>query len=124
MPEKPAIDFAVWGIQVAPPSVVERIAAGSVPITQPVVGFAKWTAVKLRFWATPVTGVQGVAPPSVVLRIVPPCPTAQPVLASTKLTPRRKLVSSFIWGFQVAPPSDVETMAAWSPTAHPALGVP
>jgi hypothetical protein len=65
-------------------------------------------------------GVQ-VAPPSLVFTIVPNSPTAVPVLASVKETPKRMSVTRLDWGVHFAPPSVVRRMVPNSPTAVPVL---
>src|SRR4051812_31048591 len=59
------------------------------------------------------------APPSVVLRMVPAQPTAQPLLASRKKMPSRACVVLVFWTAQVRPPSAVAIMAPFMPVAQP-----
>ena len=58
------------------------------------------------------------APPSIVLRMVPPSPTAQAVLASNAATPRRFLSVPDSCAFQVFPPSVVLRIVPWVPTTQ------
>src|SRR5947207_975389 len=57
----------------------------------------------------------------VVATTVPPAPTAQRWLVSTKDTPLRASVVPEIWAVQVAPPSVVATIVPPAPTAQPWL---
>src|SRR5215472_2616902 len=61
------------------------------------------------------------APPSSVRTMVPPEPTAVPVLASTKETPSRFSVVPLDWDVQVVPPSVVRRMVPRLPTATTVL---
>src|SRR6185503_9163556 len=71
-----------------------------------------------------VCGVQ-FSPPSVVLRIKPPSPTAVPVLASVGETLKRQIVPGFAWFIQVPPPSVVLRMVLSPPIPHdPPTAVP
>jgi hypothetical protein len=64
-------------------------------------------------------------PPSVVLRIRPPSPTAVPVLASVNETLKRHTVPGFTWLSQCCPPSVVLRMVLSPPIPHaPPTAVP
>jgi hypothetical protein len=58
-------------------------------------------------------------PPSVVLKIVPLCPTAVPLFASVKETLRISFVVPLVCGAQVVPPSVVLKIVPLCPTAVP-----
>ena len=64
-------------------------------------------------------------PPSVVLRIKPPSPTAVPVLASVNDTLKRHTVPGFAWVTQCCPPSVVLRTVLSPPIPHaPPTAVP
>ena len=65
-----------------------------------------------------VCGAQ-LAPPSVVARIVPFDPTAQPRCASTNATDKSLSVVLEVWGAQLVPPSAVARIVPLHPTAQP-----
>lgn len=60
------------------------------PTAHPRVALTNWTRVK--WLEVPLAWLTQVAPPSVVRRIVPLGPTAQPLLASAKNTPCRSVL--------------------------------
>jgi hypothetical protein len=63
-------------------------------------------------------GIQ-VFPPSIVLRIVPPAPTAVPVFALVKKTDRSVFVVPLLWLTQLVPPFVVVRIVPLAPTAVP-----
>src|SRR5258706_492218 len=78
-------------VQEAPPSVVRRMIpdrpSQEIPTANPVFPSANATPVRLR--AFPYDWIAHVVAPSVVLRIVPYCPTRIPVSALVKQAPMR-----------------------------------
>src|SRR5262249_52465793 len=110
------------GVQVAPPLVVCRRVP---PIAQPVLASTNETASSSA--VVPLVWLVQLTPPSAVWRMVPPYPTAHPVLASTKVTANktRSPMPRSCW-VQVAPPSVVLRMISRgglgytrTPTANP-----
>jgi hypothetical protein len=57
----------------------------------------------------------------VVRRIVPPEPTAVPILTSVNETPSKLTDAPLICEVQLVPPSVVRRIVPASPTAHPVL---
>src|SRR3989442_3900847 len=62
------------------------------------------------------------APPSVVLRIVPFAPTAHPTLGAGNATSYRFSRLPLFWGFQEVPPFVVARIVPPLPTTQPAVG--
>src|SRR2546428_13536126 len=62
------------------------------------------------------------APPSVVLRIVPFAPTAHPTLGAGNATSYRFSRLPLFWGFHEAPPFVVARIVPPLPAARPAAG--
>src|SRR4249920_4156988 len=73
---------------------------------------------------TPLRCGTQVEPPSVVRRIVPPSPTAVPVLASLNQTLRSNSALPAESGVQDVPPVDVPTVIPNAPRATPVEALP
>src|SRR3990170_5813133 len=106
-----------------PPLVVPKITPAQLTFSQlppamnPLLASMKLTSHKDKFEGDDCK-VQDV-PPFVVLRIVPPLPTTQPLFESVKHMPRKALCGSAGIVIQFCPPSVVLSIIPQSPTAIP-----
>src|SRR5207244_6468579 len=69
----------------------------------------------------PLVWAAHVSPPSLVRRMVPSSPTAQPFITSSNSTPLRNLLVPLIWAGHVSPPSLVRRIVPPEPTTQPSL---
>src|SRR6266536_3576978 len=89
--------------------------------SRPSVCISKRNDTPQRNRVVPLIWLTQLAPPSIVLRIIPYQLTAVPLFASVKETALRLLVVPLVWLTQLAPPSIVLRMIPFSPTAVPWL---